>query len=130
MKRTVLSALCTSLLMAAAPAMAVGLAGSMQGKVTQNDTSETYLISMTLDGASGHISYPADQCDGDLQFMSTDGITYRYKEHITHGDCIDGGVIQMHRRTAGDNTAWVWRWDAEDVNVRGVVQASGVAEGR
>jgi hypothetical protein len=118
------------LLVAAAPvgALASGLAGSMQGKVTQNDTSETYPMNMTLDGAGGHISYPSVSCDGDLQFMSTDGVTYRYKEHITHGDCIDGGVIQMHRRTPGDNTAWVWRWDAEDVNVRGLVSASGVTD--
>ncbi|HEY2658949.1 MAG TPA: hypothetical protein VGI79_04450 [Caulobacteraceae bacterium] len=135
MKRTVLSALRTSLavvalLAAGAPvsAMASGLGGSMQGRVTQNDTSETYAMNMTLDGAGGRISYPSAPCDGDLQFMNSDGTTYRYKEHITRGDCIDGGIIQLHRRTPGDDTAWVFRWDAEDVSVKGVVQGSGVAD--
>lgn len=135
MKRTVLSALRVGLaVMALAPAaapvsaLASGLGGSMQGRVTQNDTSETYAMNMTLDGAGGHISYPSVACDGDLQFLGTDGDNYRYKEHITRGDCIDGGIIQMHRRTPGDDTAWVWRWDAEDVSVKGLVQGSGVAE--
>ncbi len=135
MKRAVLSALRTSLVVmallpAAAPvgAMASGLGGSMQGRVTQNDTSETYAMNMTLDGAGGRISYPSAPCDGDLQFMNSDGTTYRYKEHITHGDCIDGGIIQLHRRTPGDDTSWAWRWDSDDVSVKGVVHGSGVAD--
>jgi len=135
MKRAVLSALRTSLVVmallpAAVPvgALASGLGGSLQGRVTQNDTSETYAMNMTLDGAGGRISYPSAPCDGDLQFMNSDGTTYRYKEHITRGDCIDGGVIQLRRRTPGDDTNWVWRWDSDDVNVKGVVHGSGVAE--
>ena len=85
------------------------------------------MASESFEGAGGRISYPSVACDGELQFMGTDGTTYRYKEHITHGDCIDGGIIQMHRRTPGDDTSWVWRWDAEDVSVKGVVQGIGWA---
>ncbi|QUD89200.1 hypothetical protein [Phenylobacterium montanum] len=132
MKRAVFSALGASVaaaaLLAAGGAWASGLGGSLQGRVTQNDTSETYPMAMTLDGAGGRISYPSVSCDGDLSFLGSDGTTWRYKEHITKGDCIDGGIIQMRRRTAGDDTAWVWRWDAEDVNVQGVVKGTGVAE--
>ncbi len=109
-------------------AHATGLGGSLEGRVSQSDMSETYAMSMTLDGGGGHIRYPSAPCDGDLQFIGTDGVTYRYKEHITHGDCIDGGTIQMRRRAPGDDTAWIWRWDAEDVVVKGVVHGSGVSE--
>lgn len=135
MKRAVLSAMrmglaVMALLPAAAPveAVASGLGGAFQGRVTQNDTDETYAMTMTLEGAGGRISYPSAPCDGELRFLGADGTTYRYKEHITHGDCIDGGIIQLRRRTAGDDAAWVWRWDSDAVSVKGVVQGSGVAE--
>lgn len=47
-------------------------------------------MNMTLDGAAGRISYPSVACDGDLQFMSSDGIIYRYKKHITRGTASTG----------------------------------------
>lgn len=105
-----------------------GLGGSWEGNITQSDTSITYDMKMILYGKVGNIDYPSLSCGGTLEFVKTDGTTFWYKEHITFGKdkCIDGGLIQIRKHALGDDTYWDWRWEKDNVTVRGVVRGTGV----
>ena len=111
---------------------AVGLGGSWEGQVTQNDPPSTYSMEMNLYGNVGNINYPSLRCGGNLEFIKTDGTSFWYQEHLTFGKdkYINGGIIQLRRNPLGDDTTWDWRWEDGGISVRGLIHGSGVAESK
>lgn len=121
-----LAALCLagSLLAGCAPAMRLDPApdvqrpfvGSWQGTGEQSDHPGEWSIAATIAGGAvgavvGTIAYPSLQCGGELILRRAAADSMELREHITHGDCVDGGIITLGVRPGG----WLaYGWRAED----------------
>jgi hypothetical protein len=46
---------------------------------------------ITQGGAT--IDYPSLSCGGSLTLLSNSGTSAQFHEHITYGNCVDGGAI-------------------------------------
>jgi len=126
--RTLLAA---CLLAGCAPAMHPGVTpdpqrpfiGSWQGRGEQSDDPTGWSIAATIAGGEvgavvGTITYPSLSCGGELVLrrVGQDGMELR--EHITHGRCVDQGIINLAVRPGGW-LAFDWRTEADGATARG-----------
>jgi hypothetical protein len=125
MKTWIISIVALTCVVQAAPANAIGLGGSFSGNVDQSNPPGTYGMNMELYGAVGSINYPSLRCGGNLRLISETGTSYTYRETITYGNCINGGVIQISASPYGDGNSWNWSWAGGGTTVRGVLHGSG-----
>jgi hypothetical protein len=65
-----------------------------------------YLIVMTINGSSGSIEYPVLHCGGTMTRIGDGQNPAMFREHITYGQCIDGGIITVKLRNG--ELAWSW----------------------
>jgi len=65
-----------------------------------------YLIVMTINGNGGSTDYPALRCGGIVTRIGGSESSAMFREHITYGECIDGGIITVHLRN--EELAWTW----------------------
>lgn len=99
------------------------LVGQWSGTVTQTgpgDVRETYPTRMRLDGLTGQIDYPSLQCGGTLSFVNKNGDFYYYTEHITYGDCVDGGMVAVLPGAGSVD----WAWNTPGITVSGTLSGS------
>jgi hypothetical protein len=102
----------------ASAAAAQGLKGHWSGLVDQSGpgaVKDRYVATISLDGATGTMDYPTLPCASEISFVSRNGRTSTYREHVTSGGCIDGGMISVQPAPHGV----VWTWSAEGVTARG-----------
>jgi len=86
-----------------------GLSGTWTGSARQTgggSEEQTYTVVMRLTGTESSIEYPSLGCGGSLTALSLDQDRAQFKEHITYGNCVDGGTIDVERQ--GDKLAWKW----------------------
>jgi hypothetical protein len=65
-----------------------------------------YLIVMTINGNGGSTDYPALRCGGIVTRIGGSESSAMFREHITYGECTDGGIITVHLRN--EELAWTW----------------------
>ena len=65
-----------------------------------------YLIVMTINGNGGSTDYPALRCGGIVTRIGGSESSPMFREHITYGECTDGGIITVHLRNG--ELAWTW----------------------
>ncbi|HXG78497.1 MAG TPA: toll/interleukin-1 receptor domain-containing protein [Methyloceanibacter sp.] len=85
------------------------LSGTWTGSARQTGgggEDQTYTVVMRLAGEESSIDYPSLGCGGSLTALSLDQDRAQFKEHITYGNCVDGGTIDVERQ--GDKLAWKW----------------------
>ncbi len=100
------------------------LAGTWRGFGHQSggDTvSMDYLVVMYIGQAGGSIEYPSLNCGGSLTQISNGGTTAQFQEHITYGDCVDGGAITVNLV----NGKLAWTWVGSGINVIAVLERTG-----
>jgi hypothetical protein len=85
---------------------AQSLKGTWRGSGHSVVQGTDYPIVMTINGTEGEIDYPTLHCGGTLTRISGDGTSAQYREHITYGDCIDGGNISVN--LVRGRMAWTW----------------------
>lgn len=112
------SLLTIAALLVATSAQGQTLKGQWSGLVDQTGPgaiTDRYVATLSLDGPAGAMDYPTLGCSGDVTFVSRNGSISTYRENITHGPCIDGGVISVQSATGG----LVWTWTAGGVTAHG-----------
>jgi hypothetical protein len=57
-----------------------------------------YLIVMTINENGGSTDYPALRCGGIVTRIGGSESSATFREHITYGECTDGGIITVHLR--------------------------------
>lgn len=68
---------------------------------------ETWTIRMTVrQGGRSEIEYPSLKCKGELRQVANGLEGFEFNEHITSGDCIDGGRIVAKQRDG--RVFWFW----------------------
>lgn len=82
--------------------------GSWSGSGHQSPagSSSDYPVSMSLNESGGSIDYPSLGCGGTLSLVSGNELASEYTEHITYGNCIDGGAVTV--RLENNVVAWTW----------------------
>lgn len=80
-----------------------------------------YPVSMTLNSSGGSIDYPSLACGGTLSFVSGNERAAEYVEHITYGNCLDGGNVTV--RLENKVVAWTWlgTYDGQQYSVIAVL---------
>jgi hypothetical protein len=109
------------------------LKGHWSGLVEQTGpdaVKDRYVATLTLEGPIGAMDYPTLSCGGDVSFVSRSGDTSVYREHITHGDCIDGGTVSVRPSSGG--VLWSWTGKGVTANARfyRVVEPAGSHQAR
>jgi hypothetical protein len=66
----------------------------------------SYPVVMRISDQGGSSDYPSLGCGGSLTALSAEGGEAQYKEHITYGDCVDGGTIVV--KLKGGKLDWQW----------------------
>jgi hypothetical protein len=90
-------------------APADSLAGTWSGSGHQSGggfESSDYPVVMTIDQSGASIDYPSLKCGGSLVELANSGTSAKYREQITYGKCLDGGMISV--TLAGNRLAWNW----------------------
>jgi hypothetical protein len=92
----------------AAFAQEESIIGQWAGLVLQNEPSETYPVTLTINAdGSGRIDYPMLGCGGDLTRERRNGDVIYFRERITYGDhCITNGTVGVYPR--GRRLIWFW----------------------
>jgi hypothetical protein len=67
---------------------------------------EDYPVVMTIDQGGATIDYPSLECGGALVELANSGTAAKYREQITYGKCLDGGIISV--TLAGNKLSWNW----------------------
>ena len=101
------------------------LAGTWSGSGHQSGgglPSSDYPVVMTIDQSGASINYPSLQCGGPLVELSNSGTAANYREQITYGKCLDGGIISVN--LAGNKLSWNWS-GAGGVTVVAVLERTG-----
>src|SRR5690606_21172208 len=94
---------------AAAASASEALTGTWTG--SGNETrdgaeSTSYPVVMRISEGGGSIDYPSLGCGGSLTALSASGEEARFREHITYGECVDGGTIEV--KLSGGKLDWRW----------------------
>jgi hypothetical protein len=92
------------------------LAGTWSGSGHQSGgetVSMDYPIVMYISQGGGTIEYPTLNCGGSLTELSNSGMSAQFQEHITYGDCVDGGAIAVN--LVNGRLAWTWTGSGIDV---------------
>ena len=100
------------------------LAGTWSGSGHQsggNRESEDYPVVMTIGQGGGSIDYPSLSCGGSLTELSASGTSAQFQEHITYGNCVDGGSITVNLV----NGRLAWTWMGSGISVIAVLEKSG-----
>lgn len=94
-------------------------------QVEAGGRQSTWSLALTITAnGSATIEYPSLKCGGVLTPLP-DG---RYRETITHGDCISGGVVGFV--PVSGKLVYYWTSDqpgSRDINASAVLLAAGVA---
>jgi hypothetical protein len=98
--------------------------GTWNGTGTQSDQPGEWSIHAVIVGGPveqvGTISYPSLQCGGVLLLRSAGANWLEVGEDITHGQCVDQGIITL-TPMAGDQLRFEWRLEGSDVTAQGVL---------
>jgi hypothetical protein len=90
-------------------APADALAGTWSGSGHQSGGGQPesdYPVVMTIDQSGASIDYPSLKCGGPLVELANSGTAAKYREQITYGKCLDGGIISV--TLAGNKLSWNW----------------------
>lgn len=101
------------------------LAGSWSGSGHQTGgglPSSDYPVVMTIAQAGGSIDYPSLGCGGSLVELANSGTSAKFREQITYGKCLDGGMISVNM--VGNRLAWTWTGTG-DLTVIAVLERTG-----
>jgi hypothetical protein len=80
-----------------------------------------YSVVMRIAQDGGSIDYPSLSCGGSLTQLSSSGTSAQFQEHITYGDCVDGGAITVNLV----NGKLAWTWFGSGINVIAVLERTG-----
>ncbi len=84
-----------------------GLARGIWSGSASGPASKPYHVTVTLDGAgTGFIEYSTMKCGGKLRFVRKNGMTYSYRETITHGQAKCGAAGQVNLVASGEQLMW------------------------
>ena len=86
-----------------------------------NTESMDYSVVMRIAQDGGSIDYPSLSCGGSLTQLSSSGTSAQFQEHITYGDCVDGGAITVNLV----NGKLAWTWVGSGINVIAVLERTG-----
>jgi hypothetical protein len=91
--------------------MANTLSGTWRGLGHQTGRGEThnYPVVMRITPDGGSTDYPSLRCGGSLTQLSAGGSMAQFREHITYGNCLDGGTIDV--KLNGSKLDWKWAGD-------------------
>jgi hypothetical protein len=111
--------------MASAQAAPVGVWRGIGLQVDSGGKQSEWTIDLRIkaDG-SATVEYPSLKCGGTLAALPGG----KYRETITHGDCVTGGTVGFV--PMGGKLIWYWTTDQpdfRDVNATAVLFAAGVA---
>jgi hypothetical protein len=98
------------------------LTGTWSGSGHQSgggQPTSDYPVVMTIAQVGGTIDYPSLACGGSLTELANSGASAKYREQITYGKCLDGGMIEVN--LIGGKLAWTWR-GLGDVNVTALLE--------
>ena len=101
------------------------LAGTWSGVGHQSGgglPASDYPVLMTVAEVGGTIDYPSLGCGGSLVELANSGTSAKYREQITYGKCLDGGMISVN--LIGGKLAWTWT-GLGDVNVTALLERTG-----
>ena len=108
---------------ATAPAAQRAFVGVWKGMGTQSDQPDSiWSITAAITGGQpgavvGTIAYPSLACGGELVLVGATADSLVVREHITFGDCIDGGITFAWRSPG--YLDYRWRSATSDVTARG-----------
>ena len=100
------------------------LAGTWSGSGHQSGgsgPSEDYPVVMHITQGGATIDYPSLSCGGSLTLLSNSGTSAQFHEHITYGNCVDGGAISVDLV----NGKLAWTWTGSNVSVIAVLDRTG-----
>jgi hypothetical protein len=100
------------------------LAGTWSGSGHQSGgsgPSEDYPVVMHITQGGATIDYPSLSCGGSLTLLSNSGTSAQFHEHITYGNCVDGGAISVDLV----NGKLAWTWTGSNVSVIAVLDRAG-----
>jgi hypothetical protein len=131
MKKRILLAMAFGVLLAAfagsasAQTAPIGTWRGIGLQIESGGRQSTWSIDLAIKpGGAATIEYPSLKCGGALALLP-DG---RYRETITHGNCISGGTVGLVE--ASGKLIYYWtgeRTAAPDMNASAVLFAAGVA---
>ncbi len=81
----------------------------------------SYQVVMRIAAGGGSIDYPSLSCGGSLTALSAEGDAAQFKEHITYGNCADGGTIDV--KLNGGKLDWKWS-GLEDMIVTALLESA------
>jgi hypothetical protein len=100
------------------------LAGTWSGSGHQSGgsgPSEDYPVVMHITQGGATIDYPSLSWGGSLTLLSNSGTSAQFHEHITYGNCVDGGAISVDLV----NGKLAWTWTGSNVSVIAVLDRTG-----
>jgi hypothetical protein len=93
------------------------LVGTWQGVGHQTPAGKTgsdYPVVMNIGGNGGSIDYPSLKCGGSLTRLSGSATSAQYREHITYGNCLDGGTVSVNLFQG--RLSWTWTGQQGGIN--------------
>jgi hypothetical protein len=130
-KRRLMTAAAALALAGCMPSMGIGgglpiaFLGPWEGRGSQSDMPGEWTISANIQGGQpgtvvGTIAYPSLECRGDLTLRVAAQGAMELAEHITSGDCVDGGIITL-RPVDGGRLRFDWRKEGSPDTAEGTL---------
>lgn len=84
----------------------VDFLGEWEGRGSQSDEPGEWTIAANIVGGEpggivGTIAYPSLDCRGELRLRAATAVQMELAEHITAGQCVDGGLITLTAQEDG-----------------------------
>lgn len=103
----------------------IAFMGPWEGRGSQSDMPGEWTIAANIQGGQpgtvvGTIAYPSLECRGDLTLRVAAQGAMELGEHITAGDCVDGGIITL-RPLDGGRLRFDWRKDGYPATAEGTL---------
>ena len=107
-------------------ALPIAFLGSWEGRGSQSDAPGEWTIAVEImgggmDGAAGRIEYPSLECGGTLTLRVAAPGALELDERITHGDCVDGGIVTLTEQQDG-RLRYDWRQEGSALTAEGMLQ--------
>ena len=107
-------------------ALPIAFLGSWEGRGSQSDAPGEWTITAEIagggaDGAVGTIRYPSLECGGTLTLRVAAPGVLELDERITHGECVDGGIVTLTEQQDG-RLRYEWRHEANSLTAEGMLQ--------
>lgn len=101
------------------------LAGTWRGVGHQSPAGKSgadYPVVMTIGANGASIDYPSLRCGGSLTRLSGGGTTAQYREHISYGNCLNGGLVTVNLVRGKLSWSWSGRQGATQYSVIAVLE--------